>query len=313
MVNESVKNALAQLLKKKTGTTVETGKMTPVGGGCINESFRAETSAGVFFIKFNDAKRFPGMFEAEAMGLELLGNPTARLQGGIAAEKSDSKTGTDSLLQVPSVVGYSTDERHSLLVLEHIAPGSMRNDFWEIFGQGLAQLHSHTNHYFGLDHPNYIGSLPQVNNPHDGWIEFFIAERIEAQFKLARDNQRAGKELGQLFSRLYVHLNDFFPKEPPALLHGDLWNGNYLVNSEGAPAIVDPAVYYGHRYMDLGMSVLFGGFSQEFYSAYDDAYPLDKNWKDGIEIANLYPLLVHLNLFGSGYLDGIQRILKKFR
>lgn len=312
-MNGSVKDALLQILTQKTGTPAGVGKITPVGGGCINESFRAETTAGVFFVKCNTAKHYPGMFEAEAMGLELLGKRTAGLHENGAIPMQDRHKGAGHMLKVPAVVGFGTVSGYSLLVLEYIVPGSMKSDFWEVFGMGLAQLHRQANPYFGLDHHNYIGSLPQANNPHNGWIEFFIAERLEAQLKQARDSQRAGKELGQLFNRMYVHLSDIFPEEPPALLHGDLWNGNYLIGSNGLPAIIDPAVYYGHRYMDLGMSLLFGGFSQAFYSAYDAAYPLEKNWKEGTEIANLYPLLVHLNLFGGSYLEEIQKVLKKFK
>ncbi len=189
----------------------------------------------------------------------------------------------------------------------------MCKGFWEDFGTRLANMHRHTSDVFGLDHPNYIGSLPQSNKTQKSWIDFFVEERLEAQLRLARDAGRVERELGRWFQALYTHLPDLFPEEPPALLHGDLWSGNFMVGTDGRAAIVDPAVYYGHRYMDLGMSKLFGGFAPAFYRAYEDAYPLEKGWREGIEIANLYPLMVHVNLFGGGYLSSVKTILRKFR
>ena len=197
--------------------------------------------------------------------------------------------------------------------MEYIATGSPGADFWDTFGQGLARLHKRTQKMFGLDHDNFIGSLQQSNRMHTSWEDFFINERLEAQYKLARDAGRAGSDTGRPLQNLYSRLSDFFPPEPPALLHGDLWSGNYMVDSSGMAVIADPAVYYGHRLMDLGMSKLFGGFSSAFYQAYNDAWPLEKNWPESIEIANLYPLLAHVNLFGGSYLQSVHSILKRFK
>ena len=78
------------------------------------------------------------------------------------------------------------------------------------------------------------------------------------------------------------------------------------------PVFIDPAVYYGHREMDLAMTQMFGGFDASFLAIYNEHYPLDKGWEERIQIHNLYPSLVHLNLFGRSYLGGIQRVLKRF-
>lgn len=312
------------MLEKQTQLAVEVHKITPIGGGCINESFRIDTNVGSFFIKYNDARRYPGMFEAEARGLDLLGGRKADEPGARKDAIRQAQSPADDIepdqgkehgtapLRIPGVIGCAEDEQYSLLALEFLPAGSMRSNFWETFGKGLASLHRLTNSFFGCDQANYIGSLPQSNKPHNNWITFFIEERLEAQLKMARDNGRADRSLGKRFQGLYLHLADFFPVEPPALLHGDLWNGNYMVADDGHAAIIDPAVYYGHRLMDLGMTKLFGGFNAAFYEAYHSEYPLEKGWQGSIEIANLYPLMVHVNLFGGGYLGSVQNTLKKF-
>jgi protein-ribulosamine 3-kinase len=325
MINEEMLKQIEIILEERLGKTVKALRASGIGGGCINDAHRLDTSEGSFFVKHNDARRYPGMFVAEAKGLQLLKN---------------SQT-----VYVPDVIGHGESGADSFLVLEYISPGNEQSDFWEHFGRKLAHMHQQSmalditiagssmetnteedtepdgknkrnkaknNIVFGLDHNNYIGSLPQSNAIHHEWIDFFIAERLEAQLKMARDDGKAGKELTGMFRKLYRHLPDFFPEEPPALLHGDLWSGNYMCGNDGRAAIIDPAVYYGHRYMDLGMSKLFGGFMSVFYESYNDAYPLEPSWHQSIDIANLYPLMVHVNLFGGGYLNSVKSILRRF-
>ncbi len=294
MSDSNLQKEIATIITTALGVPVQVTGMKPTGGGCINDAQLVDTEKGKFFMKHNSASRYPGMFEAEARGLQLL-------------EAS-------GCLKVPAVVGHGETNSHCILVLEYIAAAAQKPGFWQEFGEGLARMHQQHpgDGRFGLDHDNYIGSLPQGNRTHSDWISFFISERLGAQVKLARDNGRAGKELSAMFEKLYRFLSDFFPEEPPALLHGDLWSGNYMTGEEGEPAIIDPAVYYGHRYMDLGMSKLFGGFSRAFYEAYDDIYPLEKGWQEGIDIANLYPLMVHVNLFGGGYLRQVKGVLRRF-
>ena len=119
-------------------------------------------------------------------------------------------------------------------------------------------------------------------------------------------------QLKRKFSALFERLPDIFPAEKPALLHGDLWSGNYITGKNGEAWLIDPAVYYGNREADIAMTRLFGGFNATFYSAYNDEYPLESGWEERLDYFNLYPLLVHINLFGSSYLNQIQNILSKF-
>ncbi|MEM9024402.1 MAG: fructosamine kinase family protein, partial [Bacteroidota bacterium] len=163
-----------------------------------------------------------------------------------------------------------------------------------------------------LERNNYIGSLPQTNTPRPDWTSFFIEQRLEAQCRMARDAGAIGPELLRAFDRAFHRLDGFFPEEPAALLHGDLWMGNFLCTSDGKPMLIDPAVYGGHREMDLAMTRLFGGFAPAFYQSYADTYPLENGWEERVPIANLYPLMVHVNLFGGHYVQQVAQCLRRF-
>jgi fructosamine-3-kinase len=292
MISKMLEKLVVSIIEKKTGRKQNFQCSRPLGGGDINQAAKIETQEGIWFVKWNRADSFPGMFEAEAIGLDLL------------RETNE--------ISVPKVIGTGQTENISVLVLEYLESARQIPGFSKLFGQQLASMHKHSNVTFGLDHNNYIGSLPQNNTMNDNWIDFFINQRLLFQGKLAVEKGRAGVDLLKQIENLSSFLPDFFSVEPPSLLHGDLWGGNYMVGNNGEPAIIDPAVYYGHRLMDIGMSKLFGGFSQEFYQAYNEEYPLQSNWQQAVEIANLYPLLVHVNLFGGGYLSSVKSILRRF-
>jgi fructosamine-3-kinase len=263
-----------------------------VGGGCINNANRLETTVGFYFLKWNNAHAYPGMFEAEAKGLKLL-----RSAGAIF---------------IPEVIATGEAENKSFILLEFIEAGRRIKNFWEDFGAKLASLHKNSSDAFGLDHDNYIGSLPQSNKKHSGWADFFIHERLEKQIVLAKNSGAIGNSEVQQFHNLEKHIYEIIPEEKPALLHGDLWNGNYMIANDGTACLIDPAVYYGHREMDLAMTKLFGGFAVEFYQAYNERYPIQKGFELRADIHNLYPLLVHVNLFGGGYVQQVKAVLSKF-
>lgn len=292
MLQPKHQSLFLSIMQKTTGKRPEIFSSSTLTGGDINQAAKIQTHDGMWFAKWNRADAYPGMFAAEARGLELLSGV-----GEIA---------------IPMVVGVGEEENLSMLVLEFISSAPHKPGFWRQFGQQLTRLHQHTNTTFGLDHHNYIGSLQQLNQQNTNWIAFFITCRLEEQIRLARNQKRIENNTVKLFERLFLRLDEFFPVEPPSLLHGDLWSGNYMVNNMGDPCIIDPAVYYGHRLMDLGMTRLFGGFPAEFYEAIHETWPLESNWQQATDIANLYPLMVHVNLFGGGYLGSVHATLKRF-
>lgn len=263
----------------------------PVSGGSVNQSYEIKTSKKSFFLKVNELNAFPKMFEKEVLGLNLLRKSTS--------------------IAVPQELLKGHFEQHAFLILEFIKPSEPSKKYWEKFGEGLSELHRNNALKFGLEYDNYNGSLHQVNDYKSDWGSFFIENRLMEQQRQARDKGRLDKQLSDLLELLYPKLNSLFPKEPPALLHGDLWSGNYLTK-EGMPCFMDPAVYYGHREVDLAMTLLFGGFDKKMYDAYHANFPLEKGWEKRVDILNLYPLMVHVNLFGASYAQRVKSILKYY-
>lgn len=266
-----------------------------VSGGSINDAAGVKLKNGeTCFVKWNNAMQ-GNMFETEAKGLNLL-------------EKAKSG------LVFPEIYGFQTvpEENITYLVMEFLEPQKPRNTFFERFGRQLARLHANVNDSYGLDHDNYIGRLPQDNSPSVDWITFLTERRLRPQFEMAVDSAQLPATLIQNFERLMDLLPDLLPDEKPALLHGDLWSGNYLCASDDQAALVDPAVYYGNREIELSFTKLFGGFHGSFYDAYKEAMPLQPGFEDRVDIYNLYPLLVHVNMFGRAYASQVQAIIHDF-
>jgi fructosamine-3-kinase len=233
------------------------------------------------------------MFAAEARGLAWLAQARA--------------------LKIPSVLAVSAERGAEFLALELVRSGTRRPRFDEELGRGLAALHACAAPRFGLDHDNFIGSLSQSNSSHATWAEFFRVERLEPQIALAKASGRAGSSLLRAFERLFGRLDELVgPAEPPARLHGDLWGGNLHVDETGAPCLIDPAVYGGHREVDLAMMRLFGGFGERVFSAYAEAFPLAAGDAERVPLYQLYPLLVHVNLFGGGYARSVEAVVARY-
>jgi fructosamine-3-kinase len=256
----------------------------PVRGGCINHGSRVTTTAGeTWFLKWNPHAP-SGMFAAEAEGL-----------GALAAARA---------LRVPEVIAHG--DSPAFLLLEHVAPGRPARDFAERLGEGLAALHRAARGApWGWERDNYIGSLPQSNAPADTWGEFWRDRRLVPQLARARRQGRLAGAEGRVLDRLLERCAELLAPvedEGPSLLHGDLWGGNVYADGAGRPVLIDPAVHRGHREVDLAMSELFGGFPAAWPRAYAATRPLDPEYsRFRRALYQLYYLLVHVNLFGSGY------------
>lgn len=274
-----------------------------VGGGCIaNARIAVFADGSEVFVKSAEA---PGdMFRREAEGLQALATADA--------------------IRVPTVLAVDD----AALVLEKIIPAPRSSDFSSTFGRRLARLHRHQAPACGFAHDNYIGLTPQPNTPVNGewcdqraegpqepdgsdWPDFYIQRRLHFQAELAVRNAH-GNELAMLLTRAEPRIRVLLGQaiEPPGLLHGDLWGGNYMVDESGQACLIDPAVYYGHREAELAMTRLFGGFDREFYAAYEAEWPLQRGHVERLPLYQLYHLLNHLNLFGRSYYPQCERILR---
>lgn len=291
MFHQDKKIQLSKLLSHVLSKDVSVSNIQMQGGGCINKAAVLETSEGKMFVKWNYSN-LHNMFDVEVKGLEIL-----RSAGEMV---------------IPNVLGLIEEHDESFLFLEMIEPQKQEPRFWADFGVRLAKLHRHTSRSFGLEYDNYIGSLPQKNNQMDSWVDFFYQNRLMAQLNLAFENHKMDRSIMIHFENLYKRLNEILPVEAPALLHGDLWGGNVLKATDGTVSLIDPAVYYGHREMEMAYTKLFDNNPIEFYWAYNEEFPLASGFKERIEIYNLYPLLVHVNLFGGGYVNQVKKIVSKY-
>jgi fructosamine-3-kinase len=274
-------------IERALGSAIEGAQA--LSGGDINDAFVLRLVDGRrVFCKLNAAAD-PAMFPAEARGLAWLGQARA--------------------LRIPEVLAVDSH----FLALEYLEPARHRGGFDEELGRGLSALHRFGAPSFGLDHDNFIGRLPQANAPLPSWNEFFRLRRLEPQLGRAADAGLIDRSLRRRFDRLLSRLDELVgPDEPPARLHGDLWGGNLHADEHGAPCLIDPAVYGGHREMDLAMMRLFGGFSARTFAAYAEAYPLAAGHAERVPLYQLYPLLVHVNLFGGGYVGSLARNLTHY-
>jgi fructosamine-3-kinase len=283
MIPSEIKRSIITQLGDALNTTITVNGESSIVGGCINNAIKINTNKGDFFVKWNTNSK-ANMFQSEYHGLKVL---------------KDTNT-----IRIPNVLCFDDD----FLILEFIPPSNPNNAFWEVFGQKLALMHKQTHSKFGLDFDNYIGSLHLDNTQNKNWTEFFIQNRLQAQLSIGNFS---GTLLSD-FDKLFQKLPNLFPNERPALLHGDLWSGNFLAKNGDTPMLIDPAIYYGNREMDIAMSKLFGGFNSDFYFAYNESHPLENGWEERIQICNLYPLLVHVNLFGGAYRNQVKNILSYY-
>jgi protein-ribulosamine 3-kinase len=281
-------------LSEKFGGTVKIYASDSLGGGCINHASKIETNAGTFFLKWN-GNCTADMFLREAESLEEL------------------RKAVDGKLVVPEVfVAKEVDASPGFLVLEYLESGYDTGNSDEILGRGLAIIHNSTAEKFGFYHSNYCGSTPQNNSEKNNWAEFFRDNRLKFLLNLIRKERPLPTGEMQVYEKLMNKISELLPKSSvPALIHGDLWSGNYM-NTVNGPALIDPASYFADREMEMGIMTMFGGFSQRFYSAYDEVNPLPADWSERNRLYQLYHVLNHYYLFGGGYRIQALQIAKSY-
>lgn len=284
---EKIKSQLEKQLK----ISLQNGRFTKIGGGDINTAYQLKTATQSWFIKLNKAELL-FMFEAEKAGLKTLADLNC--------------------VRIPAVIACGTTDDYAYLVLEYLPLRGLSILSERVFAEQLARQHQQPQSYFGWFQTNTIGSTPQENGYYTDWRLFWQQQRLGKQLSLAAENGYIGK-LQRDGEKLNAQLAGFFSNYSvqPALLHGDLWRGNVAADYNNQPVMFDPACYYGDREADIAMTELFAGFSADFYAVYQAHYPLDPGYSVRKTLYNLYHILNHLNLFGSGYLRQAEIMIEK--
>lgn len=253
----------------------------PLAGGDTSAATKLRLSDGSTAIMKTHAHPPEAFFTTEATGLRWLGEATA--DGGVA---------------VPAVL--AVDE--GCLIIRWVEPGKASADAAVSFGHALAATHAAGAPSYGGEADGFISRLPLPNAPCDSWAEFYAVRRVLPYLKLARDRGAVSDAEATLVEGVIGKLTGLLPEEPPARLHGDLWNGNVLWGQESRVWLIDPAAYGGHRELDLAMLALFGlPHLPRVLEAYDERAPLADGWEERVQLHHLFPLLVHAALFGGGY------------
>jgi len=288
-----VNDEINRLIESLYGAKVETSFAT--SGGSINQTQVLSLTNGQRLFCKQNSNSPADFFLAETRGLKLL---------------AKAKSG----LRIPKPIAVQSGSRPTFLLLEYIESSAEDEKFSEQFAISLAQLHRTSQEYYGLDHDNFIGSTPQKNTLEKDGIVFFRDHRINFIRQLVRQSGllpvAIDIKLDSLCDKFEKFLN--ISGEKPALIHGDLWSGNYFPDIDGKPCIFDPAVYYGLREADLAMTELFGRLPQKFYDVYQEVFPINPGYEERKDLFNLYHLLNHLNIFGSSYLSSVERVVKRY-
>lgn len=296
-------NSIIDSIRDIFGNEVDIASRTPVSGGDINSAYALKLTNGEsLFLKENEGG-LSDMFYCEGRGLMDIASTGA--------------------IKCPTPLAYGVDaeSKSSFLILSHIQSARQMAGYWREFGRALANMHlarayepseAEGDLIYGAGSDNYIGYTRQDNTPTASWVDFFRDHRLRPQFEMAYGRYR--RELYDAGEALMENLGRFLQEpERPSILHGDLWSGNAMPGDDGSAWLIDPASYVGHNEVDLAMTQLFGSFPGDFYSGYNEVFPISDDFETHKEVYNLYQLLNHLNMFGSGYLPSVMRILAGLR
>ncbi|MCA0971092.1 fructosamine kinase family protein [Halobacillus litoralis] len=263
-----------------------------IGGGDINRSYYVRTEKNEYFVKGN--QNVPShFFKAEASGLKRI-----------------EETGTISVPHVHYFDEPENDEE-AVMILDWVPTG--QQDVSKQLGHQLAQMHKHTGDAYGFHVPTFVGELDQPEAESDSWLTYYRDDRLRTQIEYGKRNGLiSGRRLDQL-QELTAKLEQWIPDDPGAsLLHGDLWGGNWMAGGDGKPYLIDPSVLYGDFAFELAFTELFGGFSRDFYKAYEEIQPLPDDYEVRKPLYQLFYLLVHLNMFGESYGPSVDRIARAY-
>lgn len=262
-----------------------------ISGGSINECFYIRTANKEYFIKHH-YNAPPNFFFTEKTGLNYLRKTRA--------------------VNIPTVYSYSDKTEAAYLLMEWIQ-GEKHQTTEEVLGIQLAKLHQVQAKQFGFEADTYIGKLKQKNALYDNWLTYYRDCKLASQIKYGVDCGQISKERYKKLRLLLNKLDQWLPDDvKPSYLHGDLWGGNWIIGKDGEPYLIDPSFFFGDRQMDIAFTELFGGFSQQFYDAYENIAPLSDVYEDVKPLYQLYYLIIHVNMFGEIYGPQVDAVLNRY-
>lgn len=283
-----MKNGVETIIEASLGESLRA--LRPLTGGCVAEVYRVETSGGRKYVAKVDMSPAANL-SIEGFMLRYLRDNTE--------------------LPVPGVVS-SADE---LLIMEYIAHDSVSSSVGERqAARKLAALHSLSSASYGFERDTLIGPLHQPNPWTNSWVEFFTEHRVLYMADLCVQAGRMAKNLRGAIEELCAKLPEYLDEpQAPSLIHGDVWSGNVLYDGGHLRAFIDPAIYFADAEMELAFTTLFTTFTDDFYDCYQEIRPIRPGfWDVRKDLYNLYPLLVHVRLFGGSYLRSVERIVTRF-
>ena len=280
--------AIAEHINNELECGFQIEHKTQLDGGSINLAWHISGNGQHYFVKLNQREQLE-QFETEALSLHALQQAHC--------------------IRVPDVICSGQTVDKSFLVLEYIPMQGESVNGWRHLAQQLALLHrQHEQAMYGFDWDNLLGSTVQPNKWQSNWSSFFSEQRIGWLLQLLLEQGFGFGKIDYLVEQCRQRLQHYQPD--PSLLHGDLWRGNVGFNAD-APAVFDPACYFGDRETDVAFTSLFGRFPDAFYHSYNELYPLDKAFNERKDLYNLYHVLNHAYLFRGAYLVQAQEMIKQ--
>lgn len=259
----------------------------PVSGGDINEAYQITADGKRYFIKVQP-KHPADYFRHEINGLKALGR----------------------VVNTPTPLHNGDINGDAYLVLNWLdeSTGSQAD-----LGRAVARLHQQTNDQFGFVDNHQTKALVKDNSWNDSWADFYVNQRLLPEVKVAADRGRWNRWREDHFQQMVKQFQQYYQGRDvkASLLHGDLWAGNFMFAGDHEPYLIDPDAVYGDREFDLAMTTVFGGFDEDFYHAYNAAYPFTSGINDRLPWYRFYYLCMHLVLFGESYGPAVDRILSQ--
>ncbi len=258
-------------------------------GGCINHSWRIDFTDSKFFIKKNE--RNEKLLKFEQYCLNDL-----------------RKYSNSQNIIIPEVINYFEYEDNEFLSLEWM---DLNNLNQKKLGAGIAEIHLNSNeknpNKFGYPVPGFIGTTKQIDGWENNWVDSFIKLRIEPQLLLLKHSSFSFDLINIIKSKIKIHLSDHEPMN--CLIHGDLWSGNISSDPFEKGIIFDPSCWWADSEVDIAMTRLFGGFTDDFYNEYFRLIKEKNGSYKRTTIYNFYHILNHANMFGGGYINQVNNYI----